>query len=133
MRASRSTLIVADYSDRMNLRLFGLSSVLLASCLSAAPAAQRPARSIAGVLEALDRVRAFHETAISPDGRRVAWVEDVSVADGTTAIYMRTLGAPAEAKPLRITASTDGRGHDERGIAWAPDSHTIAFLSDSES
>jgi len=94
-------LTVADYSDRMSLRLFGLSAALVA-CLPVVPAAllegsnaaQAPARSIAGLLDTLDRVRAFHETAISPDGRRVAWVEDVSVADGTTAIYLRTIGAP---------------------------------------
>jgi predicted component of type VI protein secretion system len=29
-------------------------------------------RTVADVLETLDRVRAFHQTAISPDGRRVA-------------------------------------------------------------
>jgi dipeptidyl aminopeptidase/acylaminoacyl peptidase len=127
----------------MSLRMFGLSTALVATCLSVAPAAfrapesgaQAPARSIAGILDTLDRVRAFHETAISPDGRRVAWVEDVSIAEGTTAIYMRTLGASTDAaKPaFHITASNDGRGHDERGIAWAPDGHTIAFLSDSGS
>ena len=76
---------------------------------------------------------AFHDTAISPDGRRVAWVEDVSIAEGTTAIYMRTLGAPADlTKPaFHITASNDGRGHKEDGVAWAPDGRTLAFLSDS--
>ena len=114
--------------------MFGLSAALVASCLSVAPAAQAPpARSIAGILETLDRVRAFHDTAISPDGRRVAWVEDVSIAEGTTAIYMRTLGAPADlTKPaFHITASNDGRGHKEDGVAWAPDGRTLAFLSDS--
>jgi dipeptidyl aminopeptidase/acylaminoacyl peptidase len=119
----------------MILRTLGLSAALVASCLTVAPAAQRPARSITGLLDTLDRVRAFHETAISPDGRRVAWVEDVSSAEGTTAIYMRSLGAAADtAKPAyHITASNDGRGHDERGIAWAPDGHRLAFLSDNGS
>ena len=73
--------------------MFGLSIALVAPCLSVAPGAQAPSRSIAGVLDTLDRVRAIHETAISPDGRRVAWVEDVSVAEGTMAIYMRTMEA----------------------------------------
>ena len=60
-----------------------------------APFAQAPARSIAGVLDTLDRVRAFHETAISPDGQFVAWVEDVSGGGEGTAIYLRKVGAPA--------------------------------------
>ena len=119
----------------MSLRLFGFSTALAASCLSVVPGAQAPGRSIAGVLDTLDRVRAFHETAISPDGRRVAWVEDVSIAEGTTAIYTRTLGTPTDTtRPaFHITASNDGRGHKEDGVAWAPDGRTVAFLSDNGS
>src|SRR5205823_5498664 len=120
----------------MSLRLFRLSAVAAAIFTSASLAAFReprgqtsassraeaPARSIGGLLDTLDRVRAFHETAISPDGRRVAWVEDVSAAAETTAIYLRTIGAPA-AETLSVTASNDGRGHREDGVAWAPDGH----------
>src|SRR5205823_6095801 len=94
------------------------------------PRAQAPPRSIGRVLDTLDRVRGFHQTAISPDGRRVAWVEDVSAADGTTAIYLRTIGAP-ESQTHAILASNDGRAHKDEAIAWAPDGHTLAFLSDA--
>ena len=52
-----------------------LSAAVGAAFLSVSPSAQAPARSIGSVLDTLERVRAFHETAISPDGRRVAWVE----------------------------------------------------------
>jgi len=109
--------------------MFVLSAVSVA-LTSAAPAAQAPARSIGAVLDTLDRVRAFHETAIAPDGRRVAWVEDVSAADATTAIYMRTIGAPAT-EAHAVLASNDGRGHKDDSIAWAPDGHTLAFFSDA--
>jgi hypothetical protein len=88
--------------------MFGLSAAVVA-LMAAAPAAQAPARSIGGVLDTLDRVRAFHETAMSPDGKRVAWVEDVSAADGTTAIYLRTIGAPAS-ETHAILASTRSPG-----------------------
>ena len=74
----------------MTLRMFGLSAVAVALA-SIAPAAQAPARSFAAVLDTLDRVRGFHETAMSPDGRRVAWAEDVSGANEATAIYLRTI------------------------------------------
>ena len=138
----------------MTFRMFGLSAAAAVAITSAAPAAQAPARSIGTVLDTLDRVRAFHETAMSPDGRRVAWVEDVSIADETTAIYLRTVtdgasaatprGSAGSPRPelvegrgatgsTRITAATDGRAHMENGVAWAPDNHTIAFLSDAGS
>ncbi len=97
--------------------------------MSASPhAAQPPARSIGGILDTLDRVRAFHETAISPDGRRVAWVEDVSAADGTTAIYVRDLPS---GEPRRVTAGDGTAAFEESGVAWSPDSETLAFLSDA--
>ena len=117
----------------MSLRLFGLSVFLAAACLSAPAAAQPPARSIGSVLATLDRVRGFHQTAISPDGRRVAWVEDVSVTDGTTAIRVRDLvgGRSAQAGVYGVTAARDGREHHEDGIAWSPDNRTLAFLSDA--
>ena len=131
----------------MTFRLFGLSAAVAAALMSAEPAAirspqrgvrssnpvQAPARAIGGVLDTLDRVRAFHETALSPDGRRVAWVEDVSIADGTTAVYVRAVGTDAARATARVTAAHDGRGHKENGVAWAPDNHRIAFLSDAGS
>ncbi len=117
----------------MSRRPLALLAALSVVCLSSAPAAQAPARSIGAILDTLDRVRGFHETAISPDGRRVAWVEDVSVGDGTTAIYMRPVTGNPAAPAFQITASNDGRGHKEEGIAWSPDNHRIAFLSDNGS
>ena len=114
----------------MTLRMFGLSAAVVVALASAAPRAQAPARSIGGVLDTLDRVRGFHQTAISPDGKRVAWVEDVSAAEGTTAIYLRTIGAPAS-DTRAILASNAGRGHKDDSIAWAPDGQTLAFFSDA--
>jgi dipeptidyl aminopeptidase/acylaminoacyl peptidase len=112
--------------------MFALSAVVATVAVSVVPAAQAPVRSIGGLLDTLDRVRAIHETAISPDGRRVAWVEDVSAAAGTTAIYWRTIGTPAT-EAHRVTASSDGRDRGEEGVAWSPDGHTMAFLSDAAS
>jgi len=112
--------------------MFALSAVVATVAVSVAPAAQAPARSIGGLLDMLDRVRAIHETAISPDGRRVAWVEEVSAAAGTTAIYWRTIGTPAT-EAHRVTASSAGRDRGEEGVAWSPDGHTMAFLSDAAS
>ena len=62
-----------------------MKSRLLAACFTAvtlsSPAAYAQ-RSISSVLDALDRVHSLHEASISPDGARVAWVEDLSL-DGS--------------------------------------------------
>lgn len=53
------------YSDAMTSgRLVACAAVALA-LTSSAPFAQAPARSLTHVLDTLDRVRSFHETAIS--------------------------------------------------------------------
>ena len=120
----------------MTLRLALLPAAVAVALASAAlplwAQTAAPARSVGAVLDTLDRVRGFHETAVSPDGKRVAWVEDVSAAAGPTAIYVRTLGN-ATVAAYHVTASNDASGHNENGIAWAPDGHTLAFLSDAGS
>ena len=116
----------------MTLRAFGLFVAIGVALASTTPAAQAPARSIGAVLDTLDRVHGFHATAISPDGRRVAWVEDVSAAGNTTAIYLRDLNAPATVSH-HLSAANDQRAHKEDGIAWSPDGRTLAFLSDAGS
>ena len=59
-------------------------------------------------------VRTFHQVAISPDGKRVAWSErdhgiTVANVDGSN--------------PKQLTTS------DDEGIAWSPDSAHLAYIS----
>ena len=73
------------------------------------------------VIHALFSATTFDQTAISPDGKNVAWVETTKSG---SAVYVSDLTG---AKPRRITAG----GPSEDGIAWSPDSKQIAFLSDA--
>lgn len=68
----------------------------------------------------------FLQTAISPDGNQVAWVE--ATRDGS-AIYVQSLKPVGE--PRRISAPA-GKSAGEDTIAWAPDSRHMTFLSDAE-
>jgi dipeptidyl aminopeptidase/acylaminoacyl peptidase len=65
--------------------------------------------------------KTFDQTAISPDGKQVAWVENAK--DGS-AIFVSVI---AGGTPRRVT----GGGGSESAIAWSPDSKQIAFLSDA--
>ncbi len=76
----------------------------------------------------------FEQVAISPDGSRVAWVEQsLDLAGepiGNDTIYVVRLNSP-DAKPRRITADVSKPAATEDTIAWSPDSKELAFLSDA--
>jgi dipeptidyl aminopeptidase/acylaminoacyl peptidase len=85
------------------------------------------------VIDSLYAAHRFAQTAISPDGKKIAWVENLVGKDGApggnTAIYVaeRDRSTP----PQRITAATGSISRAEGSVAWSPDSKNIAFLSDA--
>ncbi|HKB90114.1 MAG TPA: hypothetical protein VKC60_06310, partial [Opitutaceae bacterium] len=83
-------------------------------------------------LDFLFSVKQVKETAISPDGQRVGWVEAQINKDRTESsnsfIYVRD---PRAQTPRRVTA---GKGDPliEKSLAWSPDSTRLAFLSGNQ-
>lgn len=75
----------------------------------------------------LGEVRTFYQTAISPDGTRVAWVQSQRREGGAgTAILVTEVRSPGKSRS--ISAGSDSC---QDQIAWSPDSRRIAFLSDA--
>ncbi|MGH9741051.1 MAG: prolyl oligopeptidase family serine peptidase [Candidatus Acidiferrum sp.] len=98
---------------------------------AAKPKTSAPAEEAINTLSA---TRHFEQAAISPDGKKIAWVENVitkhGVSTGDTAIFAADL--ESKEHPKRITASPNDASHAEGSVAWSPDSKKIAFLSDAE-
>ncbi|HJX97113.1 MAG TPA: prolyl oligopeptidase family serine peptidase, partial [Candidatus Acidoferrum sp.] len=96
----------------------------------AKPKASGPAQDVINTLSTTHR---FEQTAISPDGKKVAWVEDIitkrGVSTGDTVIYVADIGG--KNPPKRISAAVADVLHAEGSVAWSPDSKKLAFLSDA--
>jgi len=93
----------------------------------------KPTEPIHEVEKALFATHRFEQAAISPDGKRVAWVETLIGKDGApsgnTAIYVS--GLESKASPKRLKAGVGAGDHEEGNVAWSPDSKRVAFLSDA--
>jgi dipeptidyl aminopeptidase/acylaminoacyl peptidase len=113
---------------------------------AAKPKASGPAQEVLNTLAATHR---FEQAAISPDGKKVAWVEDIIGKDGAASGNTRILvkGLQSKEEPAVVSAATK-RGDSaaksgeqattlvlvpraEGSVAWSPDSTKIAFLSDA--
>jgi dipeptidyl aminopeptidase/acylaminoacyl peptidase len=94
------------------------------------PKASGPAQEVINTLAATHR---FEQAAISPDGKKVAWVEDIitkrGVPTGDTVIYVAEIGG--KNPPKRVSAAAADALHAEGSVAWSPDSKKLAFLSDA--
>jgi len=108
----------------LQCRLLAVSLFILNFSLAAFPASGADASPAA---------RLFSETAISPDGKRVAWIGPVdgSAATDTSTdnLYVQDL-EKAGATPTRINTKDFAKAATE-GVAWSPDSRMLTFLCET--
>ena len=92
-----------------------------------------PSSPLDTVLDALYAAHGFEQAAISPDGKKIAWVETLvgkdGSPDGNTAIYVTDRESNTAAK--RVTVAAQNIARAEGSLDWSPDSQQIAFLSDA--
>src|SRR6201999_1996067 len=85
----------------------------------------------AEVLQDLHQTVALGGVVLSPDGLRAAWVEQVATPDGPSP-EEGLIQVHDSSGTHRVTASKDGKAHDEGELAFSPDSQQLAFISDAE-
>jgi dipeptidyl aminopeptidase/acylaminoacyl peptidase len=123
--------MISSFSCK-SIRVFVAVS-LLAGCapILTGQQAQTPRRdNIQQVLDSLNPGRSLGQVAISPDGKRLAWVEggrrggEIRVASILGSGNSESLG-----KDERAIAAMSEADCVESGLTWAPDSSALAFLS----
>ncbi len=100
----------------------------LPNAVAQAPAGAKPPdrAHLDDVMKGLSRGHTVGQVAVSPDGKRLAWIENAKEGVEIRVAPLNDLG-----KSERVTAATKPEEHCHEGeMAWSPDSQTLAFFSD---
>ena len=119
-------------------RNFHCAAVLIAFCAVSAAAAGAqtaappqtgvapPPAQLDEILSSQNRVRTISQVAISPDGKRIAWLEAGQIRVAPLNDF-GNLANLAQSQP--VTAAAPGQSCNAANLIWSPDSASIAFLS----
>jgi dipeptidyl aminopeptidase/acylaminoacyl peptidase len=92
---------------------------------TAQQAASAQAAHVEEVLQGLNRGRVVGQVAVSPDGKRLAWIEEEKQGAEIRVAPLNELE-----KSERVTAAKTGQHCHESEIVWSPDARGLAFFSD---
>ncbi|MGD0630383.1 MAG: S9 family peptidase [Terracidiphilus sp.] len=91
-----------------------------------APSADPDRTHIDEVLKGLNRGHSVGQVEVSPDGKRMAWLQS-----GKDGAEIRVAPLDDLAKSERVTAAAKADQHCHEGqMVWAPDAQALAFFSD---
>jgi dipeptidyl aminopeptidase/acylaminoacyl peptidase len=82
-------------------------------------------------LDSLYAVVNYSQSSLSPDGKKLAWVESVPGKAPATARHrvIRLRDLTRDSSPQRLTAGDGKKTCVENAVAWSPDSKRLVFLS----
>lgn len=110
-----SIALVQAQQDRTQL---GAPSQSVASQITA----PSPAK-LDEILTSENQARTIAQVAVSPDGKRIAWLE-------AGQIRVAPIDNLSQSQP--VTAAAPGNSCNASDLIWSPDSASIAFLSDCD-
>jgi len=112
--------------------LLNQTAIAQSATLASAPQAASEKASAKGrahideVLKGLIRGHSVGQVAVSPNGKRLAWIQP-----GKDGVEIRVAALDDLAKSERVTAAAKPEQHCQEGeIDWAPDAKALAFFSD---
>ena len=112
------------------------AALLFCACIFAAAQDAQPVKTdpaherIEQVLRGLNRGRSIAEVALSPDGKRLAWVLGARGGGEIRVADLANAGSTDPARSRRVTAAASADEHcAEAQLTWSPDSASLAFLS----
>src|SRR5215469_2467987 len=80
-------------------------------------------------IEALAAAGSFGQVALSPDGKKIAWVEKLRSKEGVETGNSAILASSAAGQtPFQKITASPTAATAESDIAWAPDNRRVAFL-----
>jgi len=116
------------------LALFAAVSIPLGGAVARAAEPQALANpGVDQVIDSLLGVRDLAAVAMAPDGKRLAWVENLRQKSGaaTANSVISVVELESSSAPRRVTAGSGSAVYAEHDVSWSPDSKRLAFLSDA--
>jgi dipeptidyl aminopeptidase/acylaminoacyl peptidase len=128
----KSLLVSAKYISAVCLLVLA-PCITLAQTTAAPPDpagfSKKPSRD--ALIRTLFTGHTFSQVAISPDGKRVAWVESNSGGGSALFVSSTTPGDKARRVTAGKLAGSSNASHSEDSPTWSPDGKNLAFLSDA--